>query len=145
MVVNRSSKGYTLIELLLVLALLSGAGFVLLVKLPVQQNERNLALASTQLTQELRDTRQAALSERTWYEMEFFYTQGFYRILREGKWVKDIYLPKGVRIENAPSDFRFYASGFPSVGGTISLKAGQLKRNVIMMPVTARVREEIVK
>lgn len=143
--IDRSSPGYTLIELLLVLALLSGVGFVMLVKLPVQQNERNLALASTQLTQELRDTRQAALSERTWYEMEFFYTQGFYRIFREGKWIKDVSLPKGVIIENAPADFRFYASGSPSVGGTITLKAGNLKKNVIMMPVTARVREEIVK
>ncbi|WP_041483981.1 hypothetical protein [Desulfitobacterium metallireducens] len=142
---RRSSTGYTLIELLLVLTLLSGAGFVLLVKLPVQQNERNLALASTQLTQELRDTRQAALSERTWYEVEFFYTQGFYRIIREGKRVKDVYLPKGVIIVNAPTDIRFYAPGYPSMGGTISLKAGKLTRNVIMMPVTARVREEIVK
>lgn len=142
--ITRSNTGYTLIELLLVLALLSGAGFVLLVKLPVQQNERNLALASTQLTQELRDTRQAALSERQWYGIEFFYTQGFYRIKHEGKWVKDVYLPKRVIMENAPMDFQFYASGW-STGGTISLKAGQLKRNVIMMPVTGRVREEIVK
>ncbi|HVJ48884.1 prepilin-type N-terminal cleavage/methylation domain-containing protein [Desulfitobacterium sp.] len=141
---SRSRSGYTLIELLLVLVLLSGAGFVLLVKLPVQQNERNLALASTQLVQEIRDTRQAALSERTWYEVKFFYAEGFYRITREGKPLKDIYLPKGVIMENAPADFRFYASGSPNIGGTINLKADKLKRNVIMMPVTARVREEIV-
>lgn len=143
--INRSILGYTLIELLLVLALLSGVGFVLLVKLPVQQNEQKLALASTQLTQEIRDTRQAALSENTWYEMEFFYYQDFYRIFREGRMLKDVHLPKGVIIENAPADVRFKASGTPSVGGTIVLKAGNLRKSVIMMPVTARVREEIVE
>lgn len=142
---NRSSFGYTLIELLLVLALLSGAAFVLLVKLPVQQNERNLAVAATQLTQEIRDIRQAALSERTWYEMKFYYDQGFYRVLRDGKWVKDIALPKGVTMENAPKDIRFSGTGTPDQGVTIQLKAGKSKKNVIMMPVTARVREEIAK
>lgn len=142
---RRSSSGYTLLELLLVLILLSGAGFVLLAKLPVQQNERNLALASTQLTQELRDARQAALSERTWYEVRFLYAARLYRITREGQKVKDIYLPKGVTFYNNPANFRFSASGTPNIGGTISLSAGKLRRNVILMPVTARVREEIVK
>lgn len=141
---SRLRSGYTLLELLLVLALLSGAGFVLLVKLPVQQNERNLALAATQLTQEIRDARQAALSEHSWYEVRFFYSLGFYRITREGKLIKDIYLPKGVVIENVPADFRFAAMGTPNIGGTINLKAGKLKKNVIVMPVTARVREEII-
>lgn len=143
--VSRARSGYTLIELLLVLALIAGAGFVLLVKLPVQQDERNLALASSQLVQEIRDARQAALSERTWYEVRFFYAAGYYRITREGKKVKDIYLPKGVTITNDPADFRFSAQGTPNVGGTIKLKAGKFKRDVIMMPVTARVREEIGK
>lgn len=143
--INRSNLGYTLIELLLVLVLLSGVGFVLLVKLPVQQNEQKLALASTQLSQEIRDTRQAALSEDTWYEMKFFYYLDYYLIYREGQLIKNVHLPKGVIIENAPADIRFKAAGTPSLGGTIRLKAGNLKRDVIMTPVTARVREEIVE
>lgn len=142
---QRWSSGYTLLELLLVLALLSGTGFVLLAKLTVQQNERNLSIAATQLTQELRDARQAALSEHTWYEVKFFYSSRLYRVTRAGKIVKDIYLPKGVTFYNNPNDFSFTASGTPNIGGTVALSAGKLRRNVILMPVTARVREETIQ
>ncbi|WP_425807632.1 prepilin-type cleavage/methylation domain-containing protein [Desulfitobacterium sp. Sab5] len=140
-----SSLGYTLLELLLVLALLSGTGFVLLAKLGVQQKERNLSIAATQLTQELRDARQAALSERTWYEVKFFYSARFYRVTCAGKTVRDIYLPKGVTFYNDPNDFSFSASGTPNIGGTVALNAGKLRKNIILMPVTARIREETVQ
>ena len=64
--------GYTLLEMLLVLILLAGAGFVLLIKLPMNLEKQQLAFETTQLLAEIRDTRQAALAENTWFEMKFY-------------------------------------------------------------------------
>jgi Tfp pilus assembly protein FimT len=146
---NGRNRGYSLLETLLVLTLLAGMGFVLLVKLPVQLENRNLALASTQLVQELRNARQSAMSENTWYEVKFYPSESTYKIFREATLVKNIVLPEKIRINNRPSNVRFSATGAPTFSGTsqltgtIALSNGQKSRNVITALMTGRVREEI--
>jgi len=140
---DEGNHGFTLLELLLVLVIMAGLGFVLMVRLPVHAESRVLAQASTQLLSDLRDTRQAALSENTWYQVKFYSSSNFYRITRQGIWVRDVYLPNGVKLLNQPPDLNFNASGIPSAGMTILLgtAAGEQKK-VIVAPVTGRIREE---
>lgn len=147
---SRQNSGFSLLEVLLVLTLLAGAGFVLLVKLPVQLDNRNLSLASTQLMQELRDARQSALAENTWYEVRFYPDSNIYKVLREGNTiVKSIPLPEKVQFYNRPNTIRFSSSGTPvftgtpPLTGTISLTNGKKTRNIITALITGRVREEM--
>ncbi|MEM5816679.1 MAG: prepilin-type N-terminal cleavage/methylation domain-containing protein [Desulfitobacterium hafniense] len=143
------TRGFTLLEVLLVLTLLAGVGFVLLIKLPVQMDNRNLSLASTQLIQELRDARAKAMAENTWYEIRLYPSNNTYRIFREGTLEKTITLPEKISFANQPSNIRFSAEGSPIFlggpikTGSISLTNGKHTRNVITALITGRVREEI--
>lgn len=133
--------GYTLIELLLVLVILAGAGFVLLIKLPLAMDSQRLNLASTQLVEELREVKQAALTENVWYQVKF-YSSNTYTINRQGQRLKEIKLPNGVQYAYLPQDIIFGADGIPTVGGTILLEINELKKKVIIAPVGGRIREE---
>ncbi|HZK53213.1 MAG TPA: type II secretion system protein [Desulfosporosinus sp.] len=137
-------RGFTLLEIMLVLILLSGAGFVLLIKLPIHLEKERLAFATTQLLEEIRDTRQAALAENNWYEI-LFYTSSEdhnYKIFRQGTRVKDINLSKGIKFVGQPNKVKFLANG-RTAGTTIVLtnSSGEQK-SVIIAPVGMRIREE---
>ncbi|KGP76003.1 prepilin cleavage protein [Desulfosporosinus sp. Tol-M] len=146
--VRIKERGYTLLEMLLVLILISGAGFVLLVKLPIHFEQQHLDLASTQLLEEIRDVRQAALAENNWYAMKFYYQPGdhHYQIFRQGTRVKDVYLKDGIEFIGAPGDkdgkITFNAAG-RSVGTTITLtnSSGE-RKSVVVAPVGMRIREK---
>ncbi|MDR3586644.1 MAG: prepilin-type N-terminal cleavage/methylation domain-containing protein [Desulfosporosinus sp.] len=137
-------RGFTLVELLLVLILLSGAGFVLLIKLPINFAQQHLDLASTQLLEEIRDVRQAALAENNWYQVKFYLQNGdnHYQIFRQGTRLKDVHLKDGIQFVGQPADLMFNATG-RSVGTTIVLtnSAGE-RRSVVVAPVGMRIREK---
>ena len=137
-------RGFTLLEIMLVLILLSGAGFVLLIKLPIHLEKERLAFATTQLLEEVRDTRQAALAENNWYEILFYTSNEIhnYKIFREGTRVKDIDLSKGIKFVGQPDPVRFLANGRTRLGSTIVLTnpSGEQK-SVIIAPVGMRIRE----
>jgi len=139
---RRSDLGFTLLELLLVLILLAGAGFVLLIKLPINLEKERLAFATTQLLEELRDVRQTAMAENNWYEVKFYIPEGdhSYKIFRQGTRVKDIHL-KDIEFVGQPANLTFNALG-RSVGTTITLTSpsGE-QRSVVVAPVGMRIRE----
>jgi len=137
-------RGYTLLEMLLVLILLSGAGFVLLIKLPVNFEQQRLAFATTQLLGEIRDVRQAALAENNWYEVKFFVQNGdnYIKIYRQATKVKEVHFKDGVQFVGKPSDFKFNDSG-RSEGKTIVLtNASGQQKSVVIAPVGMRIREK---
>ncbi len=141
-------RGFTLLEMMLVLILLAGSGFYLLIKLPVNFEKQRLAFATTQLLEEIRDVRQAALAENTWYDVKFYYQAGdhHYQIFRQGKRIKDIYFKDGIEFFGSPGDkdgvLRFNASG-RSQGTTITLiNSSDEQRSVIVAPVGMRIREK---
>lgn len=139
-----NDRGFTLLEMVLVLIILSGSGFVLLFKLPIVFEKERLAFASTQLLAEIRDARQAALAENNWYEVKFYLEDGNhnYKIFRQGTRVKDIHLKDGIRFEGQPDNLIFNASG-RSVGTTITLSNSLGgKRSVVVAPVSMRIREK---
>lgn len=140
---KRLDKGFTLLELILVLAILAGTGFMLVIKLPLKVHSQSLTLTSAQLVTELRDTRQAAMSENTWYQVKFYCEPRYYRIMRQGMLVKQIDLEEGIVFANSPPDLIFNAVGTPNVGLTVLLENPEGgRKKVIVAPVSGRIREE---
>jgi len=142
--VRGNDRGLTLLEIMLVLILLSGAGFVLLIKLPINFDKERLAFATTQLLEDVRDVRQAALAENNWYTIKFYYQAGdhHYQILRQGTRIKDVYLKDGIQFFESPKELTFNALG-RGVGSTIVLTNSKGEhRSVIVAPVGMRIREE---
>lgn len=139
-----NDRGFTLLEIVLVLMIVSGAGFVLLIKLPIDLEKERLAFSTTQLLEELRDVRQAAMAENNWYEVKFYLHAGDhnYKIFRQGTRVKDVYFKNGIQFVGQPVNLIFNASG-RSVGTTIVLTnpAGE-RRSVVVAPVGMRIREK---
>lgn len=142
--VRGHDRGFTLLEMILVLMLLSGSGFVLLIKLPIYFDKERLAFATTQLLEEMRDARQAALAENNWYMIKFYYQAGdhHYQILRQGTRVKDVYFKDGIQFYGSTKDITFNAYG-RGAGATIVLTNSKgERRSVIIAPVGMRIREE---
>jgi len=136
-------QGFTLLEIMLVLILLSGAGFYLLIKLPVNLEKQQLALATTQLLEDIRDARQAALAENREYFVNLYYQAGdhHYQILRQGKILKSINLKDGIEFFGSSGNISFTAAGRGG-GSTITLTNSRGdRRSVIIAPVGMRIRE----
>ena len=138
-----NDRGVTLLEMLLVLVLLAGAGFVLLIKLPVNLERERLAFATTQLLEDIRDTRQAALAENTWYTIKFYYQAGdqHYQIFRQGTRVKDVYFKEGILFFGSAQDLSFNAMGRGGGSTIILTNSKGERRNIIVAPVGMRIRE----
>lgn len=140
----KPEKGFTLIEVLLALLILAGAGFFLLLKIPVDIQEENLALSSQRMKYELREIQQAAITNNKWYRVKF-YPDARYMIFEEGTYQKTIELAQGVTFGNSPPNLLFLPTGAPSQGMTIILKAGIKERRIIIAPVMGRIREQVNK
>ncbi|TGE34203.1 prepilin-type N-terminal cleavage/methylation domain-containing protein [Desulfosporosinus sp. Sb-LF] len=142
--VRTDDQGFTLLEILLVLILLAGSGFYLLIKLPVNFEKQRLAFESTQLLEDIRDARQAALAENNWYAVNFYYQTGdhHYQIFRQGKMIKNVYFEDGIEFFGSPKNLSFNALG-RSVGTTIILTTPSgVRRSIVVAPVGMRIREK---
>jgi len=144
--VKANDLGFTLLEMLLVLILLAGSGFYLLIKLPMNFEKQHLAFESTQLLEDIRDARQAAMAENIWYSVKFYYTDHHhYKIYRQNKMQKDVYLTDGIEFLGKPGDengeLQFNALG-RGAGTTITLTntLGE-HRSIVVAPVAMRIRE----
>ncbi|HBY56435.1 MAG TPA: hypothetical protein DEG96_01000 [Candidatus Atribacteria bacterium] len=148
---NNRNKGYTLIELMVVVGIISlllGLSINGLNNL-IQWNKLNTAAAL--LSSELKNTQSRAFYEGVYYKIEFYTTFNWptspnkYKIFKgsESELYKEIKL-EGVELFKTnftDNRVRFKPSGVPSQGGTVTLKNKKEKvLYVIMTPVTARVR-----
>ena len=139
---NRN-KGYTLIELMVVVGIiilllglsLNGLDYL------IQWNKLNIA--ATLLSSELKNTQSRAFYEGVYYKLQFWPTLDRYRIYKQTELIDDIIL-KDIDLFNTnftDNNLYFYPNGVPSMGGTVTLKNKRGKvLYVIMTPVTARVR-----
>lgn len=140
-----NKTGYTLLEVLLVLILLAGAGFYLLIQVPYDLQKNRIEVSAGRLLQDLRETQQAALAENVWYMVRFYPSTSEYMLFRQGKFLRSVHLEPGVSFSGKPEELTFNPAGAPVVGMTIILKAGVRERNVIIAPVMGRMRIEIVR
>jgi len=140
---NNRNKGYTLIELMVVVGIIS-----LLLGLSIngissliQWSKLNRAAAL--LSSELKNTQSRAFYEGVYFKLQFMPSLDKYRIYKQTKLIDDIIL-KDIDLFNSnftDDKVYFYPNGVPSMGGTVTLKNKRGKvLYVIMTPVTARVR-----
>ena len=136
-------KGYTLIELMVVVVIISlllGLSFNGLNNL-VQWSKLNRAAAL--LSSELKNTQSRAFYGGEYYKLQFWPTLDRYRIYKKTELIDDIIL-KDIDLFNTnftDNNVYFYPNGIPGQGGTVTLKNSRGKiLYVIMTPVTARVR-----
>jgi prepilin-type N-terminal cleavage/methylation domain-containing protein len=147
---SNRNKGYTLIELMIVIGIIS-------LLLGISLNGINnliqwgkLNTAATLLSSELKNTQSRAFYEGVYYRIEFqptFYnpTLNKYKIFKgkESELYKEVQL-EGVDLFNTnftDNNVNFYPNGVPGQGGTVTLKNKRGKiLYVIMTPVTARIR-----
>ena len=145
---NNRDKGFTLIELmvaLMIISILFGLSLNGLDNL-IQYNK--LATAAVVLSSELKLTQSRAFYEGVYYKIEFYATFNCptlnkYKIFKESELCKEVKL-EGVELFKTNftnNKVFFYPNGVPSQGGTVTLKNKRGKiLYVIMTPVTARVR-----
>jgi prepilin-type N-terminal cleavage/methylation domain-containing protein len=140
---NNHNKGYTLIELMVVVVIISlllGLGINGLNNL-IQWNKLNRAAAI--LSSELKNTQSKAFYEGVYYKLQFWPSLDRYRVYKQTELIDDIIL-ENIYLFNSnftDDNVYFYPNGVPSMGGTVTLKNRRGKvLYVIMTPVTARVR-----
>ena len=140
---NNRNKGYTLIELMVVVGIIS---LLLVLSINaisslIQWSKLNRAAAL--LSSELKNTQSRAFYEGVYYKIDFWAPLDRYRIYKQTEVYKDIQL-EDIDLFNTNftnSKVYFYPNGVPSMGGTVTLKNKKGKiLYVIMTPVTARVR-----
>ncbi len=140
---NNHSKGYTLIELMVVVGIIALLLWLSLNGLDylIQWNKLNTAAAL--LSSELKNTQSKAFYEGVYYKLQFWTTLDRYRVYKQTELIDDVIL-KDIDLFNTnftDNNLYFYPNGVPSMGGTVTLKNKRGKvLYVIMTPVTARVR-----
>lgn len=140
---NNRNKGYTLIELMVVVGIISlllGIGINGLDYL-IQLTKLNTAAGL--LSSELKNIQSRAFYEGVYYKLQFMPSLDKYRIYKQTELIDDTIF-KDIDLFNSnftDNKVYFYPNGVPSMGGTVTLKNKRGKiLYVIMTPVTARVR-----
>ena len=140
---NSHSKGYTFIELMVVVGIISLLLAFSINALYNLQQWNKLSTAAALLSSELKNTQSRAFYEGVYYKLQFWPTLDRYRIYKQSELIEDIQL-KDVDLFNTnftDNNIYFYPSGVPGQGGTVTLKNKKGKvLYVIITPVTARVR-----
>jgi len=140
---NNHNKGFTLIELMVVVVIISLLLTLSLNGLDNLMQWNKLNVAASILSSELKNTQSRAFYEGVYYKLQFWPPLNRYRIYKQTELHKEIQL-EDIDLFNTnftDNNLYFYPSGVPGQGGTVTLKNKRGKvLYVIMTPVTARVR-----
>ncbi len=140
---NNRNKGYTIIELMVVVGIISLLLGLSLNGLYNLMQWSKLNRAAVILSSELKNTQSRAFYEGVYYKLQFWPSLDRYRIYKQTELIDDIIL-EDINLFNTnftDNNLYFYPNGVPSMGGTVTLKNKMGKiLYVIMTPVTARVR-----
>lgn len=144
---NKSETGFTLLELLLVLTIMTVVASVTYPNLNKVLDSLRLRHDALQLAQELRACRSEAILSQESRQVQFYYHSNSYRLPEQNR---VIYLSQGIRIEGstfatdphlAVPYCRFRATGAPSKGGHVKLVNRQGKAKYVIVSVAmGRVR-----
>ena len=144
---RRYSSGFSLLELLIVTALISMVCGMSMMRLGDSLAEQELSAAALEMAADLRWMQQVSVNSPAnaggpFYFMMYDTAGGRYYVKSGIQIVKNMYLPASVRFGNLPPLLSFSSSGSPSSGQTIMLQSRPLNkfRYVIVAAVTGRVR-----
>ena len=140
--------GFSLLELLLVVAVLSMICGMGVMRLGESLAEQDLSAAALELAADLRWMQQVSVNSPVgaggpFYSMVFDHATGdSYRVKAGLQVVKRTTLPASVRFANLPPEVTFSFTGAPSSGQTMMLGSSRLNKSryVILAAVTGRVR-----
>jgi prepilin-type N-terminal cleavage/methylation domain-containing protein len=140
---KKSNSGYTIIELVVVTAIIAILTIVSFKGLFTIKQNMDLNRAAHQLEAILKNCQSKAMYTGSYYKIEFHQNLNRYRIF------KDFVADRTIQLENiiihnvnfTDNKVGFNKNGSPSMGGTVTLKTKNGKKlYVIMTPVTARTR-----
>ncbi|MFZ2330846.1 MAG: GspH/FimT family protein [Atribacterota bacterium] len=140
---NRSKNGFTLLELMVVIAIVSTLSVWLFKGIFIAKSNLDLNMAAQQLAATLKECQSCAMYTGSDYKVEFYPSINRYRVFCDYNVIKDVQLGNIILhyTNFTIGRVRFYSLGTPSMGGTVTLKTKYGKTlYVIMTPVTARVR-----
>jgi len=143
--VNQRSRGFTLLELLVVLAIVALAAALVVPNIPSVIGATRLTTAAQVTGAFLREARALAIVEGVAVDFEIDPRSGAYRFADRAKSINPgvalvltTMLPAG-RAPGSPGVVRFYPDGGAS-GAVIRLERGGTLRVVAVDPLTGRVR-----
>lgn len=144
---QKSQSGFTLVELLIVVALILMICSAGILRMGNSIEEHELSAAALALAADLHFLRQLSVNSPAGaggpiYSMSFDHAgERSYKINGGIKIIKRIQLPMSVSVKNSPRSISFSSSGTPSQGQTIMLQNRQGKiKYVILAAVSGRIR-----
>lgn len=147
----RNERGFTLVELLVVVLLLGILGTLTVPGFRTGLVRHQLDTAARMLAADIRQVQEMVLNEESAHEFKVTFEEHRYTVARDIKRLKTVDLPAGVMVTAANfggSEMRvWFRNGTVSPrdgGGTVVLKhrATGLSSKVVVKPVTGRVRTE---
>ena len=148
-----NTRGVTLIELLMVIAIISMLIFLISVSTATPMDRSILESAANMIAQDIRLTQQLAVSNGSTYFFEIHTKDNYYQIRSQSTGIyKKEYLHDSISIsligfENPYTGshkdlkvLRYTSAGTPSTTGTITLKKGNLFKQITVMVGTGRVK-----
>lgn len=135
-------KGYTLIELIVVLAILGIMSAVILPKFHLIERYE-LKSQAQKLAEDIRYTQKLAMSENRNYYFQANKKENSYNV-RSGNIkdenIKKIYLPKNIKFsKESKIEIKYTSKGTPATGGTINLTSNNYKIEITIRPSSGRV------
>jgi prepilin-type N-terminal cleavage/methylation domain-containing protein len=140
---NRSKNGFTLLELMVVVAIVSTLSVWSFRGLLIAKENLDLNMAAQQLAATLKECQSCAMYTGSYYWVKFQPAINRYQVFRENELINSVMLDNIIihNVNFTDYEVYFYKTGTPSMGGTVTLKTKHgRKLYVIMTPVTARVR-----
>jgi prepilin-type N-terminal cleavage/methylation domain-containing protein len=138
-----SSRGFTLIEIIVVVALIAMLSTIILPDFKSNLRDYRLNIAARQMAQNIRLVQQKAMSEGVPWRIVFHSSSNNYKINQGFKLWKQVNLPDGVEfvyIGFSEKTLTFYPSGAAVPAGTVKLTNNSKSLYIIVSVATGRVR-----
>ncbi len=138
-----SSRGFTLIEIIVIVALIALLSAVILPDFKSSLMDHKLNIAARQMAQNMRLVQQKAMSEGVPWRIVFHSSSNNYKINQGIKLWKQVNLPDGVEfmyIGFSEKTLTFYPSGAAVPAGTVKLTNNNKSLYIIVSVATGRIR-----
>ncbi len=134
-----NEKGFTLVELIIVLSIITIISFITLPKVNIVERYK-LKSTAYAVAEDLKYTQKLAINENITHH--FKTTNDLYFIRKDGVSIgstKKVYIPNDIKFENTSKDISYTSKGTPVLGGAITLSSRNYKIQITVIPATGRI------